>query len=82
MIGSGDAIGYTIADGDDDSHFAIDFIAGTLRVARRLDREKKASYNLTIHATNLAARHIHSDAHVAVLVLDSNDNTPQFERQV
>ena len=58
--------------------FAVNSSSGVLRIARSLDRELKARYNLTIRATDGGSlgREKFALAHVFVVIGDVNDNTP------
>ena len=48
--GSNGRVVYSIVGGNDRRHFAINSITGTVHVARALDRETQASYNLAVMA--------------------------------
>ena len=58
--------------------FAVNSTSGDLFLARSLDREQKARYNLTIRATDGGSlgREKFAVAHVIVVIGDVNDNTP------
>ena len=58
--------------------FAVNWTSGDLRIARSLDREQKARYNLTIRATDGGSlgREKFALAHVIVVIGDVNDNVP------
>jgi protocadherin Fat 1/2/3 len=58
--------------------FKIDPISGIVSLAKPLDREEKAMYNLTVRATDGGRPRLSSITNMMVLVLDVNDNPPEF----
>lgn len=62
--------------------FAIDPDSGIITVAKGLDRETVASFNLTVSAIDLGTPALTSSVVVTVHVLDINDNPPQFSRKL
>ena len=58
--------------------FKIDPISGIVSLAKALDREDKAMYNLTVRATDGGRPRLSSVTSMMVLVLDVNDNPPEF----
>jgi protocadherin Fat 1/2/3 len=61
--------------------FEIDDKTGIMRLAKALDREIQAFYNLTIKAYDSGASQLYSTANFMVSVMDINDNAPEFEMQ-
>jgi protocadherin Fat 1/2/3 len=67
---------YEILDSD---VFTIDPDSGIVRLAQELDREIQALYNLTIRATDQGRpRRLSQTSNLVILVLDVNDNPPEF----
>lgn len=62
--------------------FAIDPESGIVTVAKGLDRETVATFNLTISAIDLGTPALTSSVVVTINVLDINDNPPQFSRKL
>ena len=48
----GDRLWYSIEDGNVDDAFAVDTQTGSIILARPLDRERRALYNLTLQASD------------------------------
>ncbi|XP_022108017.1 protocadherin Fat 1-like isoform X2 [Acanthaster planci] len=71
---------YAISDGNDDSHFQMDFETGVLRVLRPLDREQDSSYALTIKVSDLGQPRSTEKRHITINVEDVNDNAPVFDQ--
>ncbi|XP_042145867.1 fat-like cadherin-related tumor suppressor homolog isoform X2 [Ixodes scapularis] len=69
---------FEIADGNDGDSFRVDPTSGVVFTNRVLDYEGCRFYNLTVVATNMVGAN--ASAHVAVHVLDRNDNAPRFLR--
>ncbi|KAM8974291.1 protocadherin Fat 2 isoform 2-T2 [Pelodytes ibericus] len=69
---------YVISQGNEDGCFVMDLESGKLFVASPLDRETTSSYILNITVYDLGTPQRSSWKILAVNVLDSNDNTPQF----
>ncbi|CAM4532683.1 unnamed protein product [Leuciscus chuanchicus] len=66
------------ADLEPNGTFIIDRLSGNLFVTRPLDREKKASYRLVVHATGVDVNIVEMPMEIIVNVLDQNDNKPVF----
>ncbi|KAL1434882.1 hypothetical protein MTO96_001759 [Rhipicephalus appendiculatus] len=75
----GDALWYSLAGGNEEGKFMIDCEHGFIKLARPLDRETCASYNLTVQVTDGSAK---ATAMVHVEVLDANDNWPVFSESL
>lgn len=75
----GDLLWYTIAGGNEEGAFMVDCERGLVKVARPLDRETRASYNLTVQVTDGTAS---ATTTVRVEVLDANDNWPRFSESL
>ncbi|XP_032868636.1 cadherin-23 isoform X2 [Amblyraja radiata] len=80
-------IGYTIVSGNTNSIFALDYISGALTLSGPLDRENplySSGFTLTVRGTELNDDRTPSNATVSttfnILVIDVNDNPPQFNR--
>lgn len=54
---------------------------GIIRLAKTLDRELRAFYNLTIIASDTNLHYLHSNTSFCINVTDINDNAPEFELQ-
>ncbi|CAH1776950.1 unnamed protein product [Owenia fusiformis] len=63
-------------------YFEIDSQSGIIRLVKPLDRETQAEYNLTLKAFDQGTPQMYSTAQLVVILLDINDNPPQFERNV
>lgn len=61
-----------------DGHFHIAPDSGIITLAKALDREAKACYNLTVKAVDQGVPQLWSLASLTVVVLDVNDNPPEF----
>ncbi|XP_008064545.1 protocadherin gamma-A5 [Carlito syrichta] len=68
-------------------HFSLDVIRGTdgqkypeLVLEQPLDREKETVHNLLLTALDGGHPVLSGTTHIRVMVLDANDNTPQFTR--
>lgn len=66
------------ADLEPKGTFVIERLSGNLFVTRPLDREKKASYRLIVHATGVGVNIAEAPMEMIVNVLDQNDNKPVF----
>ena len=67
---------YSIVDGDRDGVFTIDPEKGIISTAKRIDREQRHIYQLTVTAR---AGSSYGTASVNVTLLDVNDNAPRFD---
>ena len=80
-LGNNKVILYSIVDAASVTDFTINRTTGDLSVARPLNREQVANYSFTVmaqdQADNIADR-LSSTVTVNVLILDYNDNVPQF----
>ncbi|XP_076279539.1 cadherin-related tumor suppressor fat [Lasioglossum baleicum] len=70
---------YSLEDGNQHGHFAIDEATGQISLTKELDRETSDHYVLTVvaHDAGLETR-LSSNTTVHIEVLDENDNQPQF----
>ena len=68
---------YSIVVGNTNNDLSINSNSGILRVDRSFDRERTASYFLTVRYVD---DFMSVDAAVCVTVLDVNDNSPQFSQ--
>uniref|UniRef100_A0A3B3B9K3 Uncharacterized protein n=1 Tax=Oryzias melastigma TaxID=30732 RepID=A0A3B3B9K3_ORYME len=72
------AVRYGIIEGNDEEYFTIDPDNGLLSTTVSLDRETIAVYTLTVEAVE-SDNPLHKDtAKIILLILDKNDNAPQF----
>ena len=71
---------YEIIDGDESGLFAINPNSGTISCTKRLDYETTNFFNLTVQATNMVNQKAKSN--LLVHVLDTNDNSPVFKRDI
>lgn len=60
------------------NHFKIASDSGIITLAKPLDRESKASYNLTLQALDQGTPQLSSIVNLIVNVQDINDNPPEF----
>ncbi|KAK6173109.1 hypothetical protein SNE40_016628 [Patella caerulea] len=60
--------------------FNIGSNSGVISLIRPLDRELTAEHNITVTAKNLGPQPLFTSTVLRVLVLDVNDNEPEFER--
>ena len=75
---NGDVV-YSLVSGDHKKQFAIDELQGIITVARPLDRETTAHYQLVVLAQDKGTPiRLNASAVVSIDVLDENDNAPQF----
>ncbi|CAJ1065106.1 protocadherin-16-like [Xyrichtys novacula] len=77
--GDSGEISYKITAGDPSRDFSLDRQSGVLSTSRPLDREKKASYRLTVTAQDQGQPPLSSTTTVEVTVMDMNDNSPKFQ---
>lgn len=61
-----------------DGHFVIASDSGIVTLAKPLDRETKAMYNVTVQALDQGTPQLFSVASLIVNVQDINDNPPEF----
>lgn len=69
---------YSIIEGNVQDSFSIDQNTGVIKTKRRLDRENRSSYRLTVLGQNTRNRCHKGRAVVLVNVDDINDNSPTF----
>ncbi|XP_055958206.1 protocadherin-like wing polarity protein stan [Patella vulgata] len=71
---------YTFTGGSDgNGDFNIDRALGVIRVAKELDRERIANYNLVALAVDEGEPRLSTSVHIKLKVEDVNDNRPKFE---
>nr|XP_057936456.1 protocadherin Fat 3a isoform X2 [Doryrhamphus excisus] len=68
---------YDIKQGNADRIFQINQYSGVITTQKTLDFETRASYTLTVQATNMAG--LTANATLLIQVLDENDNQPVFK---
>ncbi|XP_077575888.1 protocadherin Fat 1a [Stigmatopora nigra] len=73
-------VSYSLSDSAD-GWFAIDENSGVLSLAKPLDREAKALYELEARAVDRGEPRLRATCRVLISVLDINDNPPVFERR-
>lgn len=61
-----------------DNHFKIANDSGIITLAKPLDRETCAMYNLTVQAVDQGNPQLSRQGKLQVMVLDINDNPPEF----
>ncbi|XP_068085238.1 fat-like cadherin-related tumor suppressor homolog [Anabrus simplex] len=76
-IGINRKIKYSFVDSAD-GHFVIAPESGIVTLAKPLDRETRAMYNLSVKATDQGTPQLSKVATLNVIVLDINDNPPEF----
>ncbi|KAG8326599.1 hypothetical protein J6590_037152 [Homalodisca vitripennis] len=76
-LGINRKIRYSIPSTDEE-YFTIDPASGLVLIARPLDKGLKAKYSLTVEASDLGDPPLSSLAHLQILVVDVNDNPPEF----
>ncbi|KAH8237858.1 hypothetical protein KR032_003993 [Drosophila birchii] len=70
---------YTLAQGNEAGQFSLDSATGQLSLARSLDRESQEMHHLVVVARDAAIKNpLSSNATITVVVLDENDNAPEF----
>ncbi|XP_046394541.1 fat-like cadherin-related tumor suppressor homolog isoform X2 [Ischnura elegans] len=62
-------------------HFKIASDSGIVTLAKPLDREQRAVFNLTVKATDQGIPQLSKTVPLVVIVLDINDNPPEFEKK-
>nr|XP_034970866.1 protocadherin-16 [Zootoca vivipara]XP_034970867.1 protocadherin-16 [Zootoca vivipara] len=72
---------YRLAAGDSEEDFALNPVSGQLSTARGLDRERVASYALTVQACDHGSPPRCASLALHVQVLDLNDNAPHFAQE-
>ncbi|XP_042241862.1 fat-like cadherin-related tumor suppressor homolog [Homarus americanus] len=71
---------YAVSDGDTDSVFKIGVESGVLEVVAELDRERTPEFSLNITVYDLGVPHKSVSRNLTVLIVDVNDNAPEFSR--
>ncbi|XP_077982689.1 neural-cadherin-like [Glandiceps talaboti] len=61
--------------------FRIDSYDGTIRTARRFDREEKRVYGISVSAVDQAPNPLIGICQLTIEITDDNDNSPQFEQR-
>uniref|UniRef100_A0A3B3S9R2 FAT atypical cadherin 3 n=1 Tax=Paramormyrops kingsleyae TaxID=1676925 RepID=A0A3B3S9R2_9TELE len=75
----GQAIIYTIVDGDPSSQFSIGFDTGIISVINSLDYEISPMFRLIVRATDYLTG-ARAEVDVDITIVDVNDNPPMFEK--
>ncbi|XP_050293822.1 fat-like cadherin-related tumor suppressor homolog isoform X3 [Anthonomus grandis grandis] len=79
-IGINRKIKYSFIDSFND-HFLMTADSGIVTLAKPLDREIRAMYNLTVQAMDMGTPQLSTVANLIVNVQDINDNPPEFENK-
>ncbi|XP_076257504.1 FAT atypical cadherin kugelei isoform X3 [Rhynchophorus ferrugineus] len=79
-IGINRKIKYSFIDSFND-HFLMASESGIVTLAKPLDREIRAMYNLTVQAVDQGTPQLSTVAHLIVNVQDINDNPPEFTQK-
>lgn len=72
-------IEYSLPSSERNSPFTLGPVDGLLRVSGRLDREMRSNYDLTVTARDRGEPARSAKTHIAVKILDENDNSPIFD---
>ena len=80
--GQNGEVRFSIVEGNDDDVFEIDSISGLITVKGIIDREKQASYTLTVMASDRGNPVMKTKEKFYVTVQDENDNPPLFDAPV
>ena len=78
--GNNGLVRYTIDQGNAGGYFGINDTSGVITLLKQLDYERKRKYQLRVEARDLGQNSRSSYLFVTVYVLDSNDNTPIFNK--
>nr|XP_054755139.1 protocadherin Fat 1-like [Lytechinus pictus] len=70
---------YAISDGNDKSHFQMDFETGELKVLMPLDRETQSVYDVTVKVADMGRPQHTRKSPLTITLTDVNDNAPQFD---
>uniref|UniRef100_A0A914UTL0 Uncharacterized protein n=1 Tax=Plectus sambesii TaxID=2011161 RepID=A0A914UTL0_9BILA len=62
------------------SDFEIDAETGVVQIGKKLDRERRPFYRLTVTASDAGTPQLSGTALIEISVLDANDNAPHFLR--
>ncbi|XP_056644010.1 fat-like cadherin-related tumor suppressor homolog isoform X1 [Diorhabda sublineata] len=79
-VGLNRKVKYSFLDSFHD-HYRIEPDSGIVTLAKPLDREIKALYNLSVQATDQGSPQLSSTVYLVVNVQDINDNPPEFEKK-
>lgn len=79
--GSNGQVRYQIVKGNKKDVFEINPISGKLTVNGKIDREKMASYTLTLMASDEGKPAMKTEKDFFITVKDENDNPPEFDAQ-
>lgn len=77
LAGINRKIKYSFVDSAN-NHFKIQPDSGIVTLSKPLDREQKATYNLSVKAFDQGTPQLSQTTKLYVLVLDINDNPPEF----
>jgi protocadherin-16/23 len=69
---------YSIEEGNNEKYFQIDKKSGALSTLLPLDREMSSVHNLIINITDQGHPSLSTEMKLSVIVLDENDNNPEF----
>ena len=69
------SISYSIVGGDQEGVFTVDSTTGIVSNVKKIDREQKSFYSLTVIANG---GNVYGETTVNITILDVNDNTPRF----
>ena len=72
---------YSIVKGNKDDVFQVNPISGKIKVNGKIDREKMASYTLTLMASDRGKPAMKTEKDFFITVEDQNDNPPEFNAQ-
>lgn len=73
-----DRIYFKISSGNEMGTFAINSDTGAVTTTSKVDREKQGAYSLQIDARSRSSDQFLYTTTLTILVIDSNDNSPQF----
>ncbi|XP_043247503.1 fat-like cadherin-related tumor suppressor homolog, partial [Amphibalanus amphitrite] len=78
-LGASAELEYSLVDSEE-SQLLLDPRTGVLTLARPLDREQQAMFNISVMATDGGSPALSGTAAVILLVQDVNDNAPEFTK--
>lgn len=81
-LGANRKVRYAVKQTNPHQHFAVDAESGIVTVAKILDRETTAFYNVTVTASDLGTPSLSSTVVITITILDVNDNPPLFGRKL
>ena len=79
--GSNGQVRYSVVKGNKDDVFQVNLISGKITVNGKIDREKMASYTLTLLAADQGKPAMKTEKEFYIVVEDQNDNPPEFDAQ-